>query len=130
MKKFLFQFCIQIRKELNTIQSLLFKNDPYRIYPFRTLCSTRNFSTTSRLLDKNTSNEGSDKSSKDPNKNDENIMLIKKILFISFLTLVAFYWLAKRSSTNYLVCFYKYIISLLVYCLVLFLIDTSLIILY
>ncbi|XP_043248922.1 paraplegin [Colletes gigas] len=74
---------LKIHQELNAIQSLLFKNDPRRRCCFTTLYSTRNFSTTPRLSDKNTNNEGA---SKDPNKNPKDpnklIMILLKIFFI------------------------------------------------
>ncbi|XP_054012405.1 paraplegin [Hylaeus anthracinus] len=81
--------CVKLHEKLGTLQSLLFKNDPFRVYCLPMLCNTRSFSTTPRLSNKSkNSEESSDKSKKDSGKNPktpkEMYILVIKITFLVF----------------------------------------------
>ncbi|KZC08403.1 Paraplegin [Dufourea novaeangliae] len=81
----------EAQKEFNLIQSLLLQNGPCRLYYCPRLACTRNFSTTSRLSNrdksndtKKSSNEPDQKPEKDPNLN----AVTSKLLFLSLVILI------------------------------------------
>ncbi|XP_076286292.1 SPG7 matrix AAA peptidase subunit, paraplegin isoform X1 [Lasioglossum baleicum] len=99
---------IDVCREFNSIRLLLRKNEPVRIYCSPWMVSTRNFSTTSRLSDKNKTNgRSSEKSSKSPDEKpdrDPNFdMLTSKVLLLGFviILLIMAYRFSMETSKNH-----------------------------
>ncbi|XP_076622505.1 SPG7 matrix AAA peptidase subunit, paraplegin [Colletes latitarsis] len=91
---------LKVHQELNAIQSLLFKNDPRRRYCFTTLYSTRNFSTTPRLSNKNINNGGASKGpNRNPNDPNEFIVILLK-LFLIISVFILSYQLTNTEMIN------------------------------